>query len=156
MDVNRVNMNNATPVSNENRAPSNNAQPRNNATNAGTANTGTTDVTSAPDISTVPAGVISTQTIAGSVVSGRAERADSPAPTLDLDGFENVTSQLNRYLSPFRRQMEIAVHEPTQRVMVTIKDTVEDTVIREIPPEQVLEAFVTALEVNGLLLDERG
>lgn len=154
MDVNRVNTDiSVTTVSTESRPTNNGGQSRNN-----TVNSNRPDATPvAPEVSGIPAGVISTQTIAGSVVSGRAERAErADAPTLELEGFENVTAQLNRYLSPFRRQMDIAVHEPTQRVMVTIKDTVENTVIREIPPEQVLEAFVQALEFNGVLLDERG
>jgi len=154
MDVNRVNTDiSINTASNESRPTNNSGQSRNNAVNGSRPDA--TPV--APEVSGIPAGVISTQTIAGSVVSGRAERAErADAPTLELEGFENVTAQLNRYLSPFRRQMDIAVHEPTQRVMVTIKDTVEDTVIREIPPEQVLEAFVQALEFNGVLLDERG
>ena len=98
----------------------------------------------------VPTMAISTQTLAGSIVNGRQ------AEEFDVEGLQSFTTQLNRYLSPFRRQMDIGVHEPTQRIMVTIKDTVEDIVIREIPPEQMLDAFVAALEFNGLLLDEKG
>jgi flagellar protein FlaG len=154
MDVNRVSTNVERTSTDVNANANTNTNANASANVSASANRASNEYGAngyAASANALPSMAISTQTIAGSVVSGRAEGQE-----FDVEGLQHFTTQLNRYLSPFRRQMDIGVHEPTQRITVTIKDTVEDIVIREIPPEQMLDAFVAALEFNGLLLDERG
>ncbi|MDR5659794.1 flagellar protein FlaG [Serpentinicella sp. ANB-PHB4] len=61
----------------------------------------------------------------------------------------------NKGFEPFGRQFERAVHEDTNRVMVKVIDASTEEVIREIPPEKVLDMVAYMLEFAGILVDER-
>jgi flagellar protein FlaG len=52
--------------------------------------------------------------------------------------------------------MSIDTHAATGRIMVAVYDTNTTEVIREIPPERVLDAHASLLEMAGLILDRRG
>jgi flagellar protein FlaG len=52
--------------------------------------------------------------------------------------------------------MSIGHHEATGRTMVTVYNTDTTEVIREIPPERVLDAHASLLEMAGLFMDKRG
>jgi flagellar protein FlaG len=73
--------------------------------------------------------------------------------TLELD---RAVTELNRSLSSYRRHMSIRMHTETNRRMVRVYDSETDEVIREIPPEGILDAHANLLELAGLLIDQRG
>jgi flagellar protein FlaG len=55
-------------------------------------------------------------------------------------------------------KVEFKVHEGTQKVMIMVVDKVTDEVVREIPPEQTLNAsakFREVLNLLGVLMDEK-
>ena len=55
----------------------------------------------------------------------------------------------------FDRRLSFRVDEPTQRVVVNVIDTTTNEIIREIPPERVLEIAARLREFIGMLVDER-
>ena len=69
---------------------------------------------------------------------------------------QRAVTGLNRSLSLHQRHMSVATHEATRRTMVTVYNTDTREVIREIPPERVLDAHASLLEMAGLLMDTRG
>lgn len=69
---------------------------------------------------------------------------------------EKTIEQINKSISTFNREMHISVHKKTQRIMVKVMDTEENKVIRELPPEKVLDAFARTLELAGILVDKKG
>lgn len=72
---------------------------------------------------------------------------------------EEKTGQLNRAMEIFNKRLRFEVHDETERIMVKIlekrTDNMTDEVIREIPPERVLDMLARLEEMIGLLIDER-
>lgn len=77
----------------------------------------------------------------------------------DLLGLlEEKTGQLNRAMEIFKKRLRFEVHEETERIMVKILEKKENNtheVIKEIPPERVLDMMARLEEMIGLLIDER-
>jgi flagellar protein FlaG len=82
----------------------------------------------------------------------KGDKQRKPASKADID---DSIAKINKSLVQFDREMKINVHEKLNRIMVKVIDTKEDKVIREIPPEKVLDAFAKALELAGVLIDEK-
>jgi len=81
----------------------------------------------------------------------RSERS-SDAP----DVLRRAVNEINSSLAMYRRHLGIRHHEATNRNIVTVYDSDTNEVIREIPPESVLEAHANMLEMAGLFVDTRG
>ena len=62
----------------------------------------------------------------------------------------------NKALEMVNKRFEFSVHEKTKEIMVKIVDSETDEVIREIPPEKILDLIAKMCEMAGILVDERG
>lgn len=70
---------------------------------------------------------------------------------------ERAVSSTNRLLNDENRtQYKFEVHEGTGRVMVNLIDTKTKEVIKEIPPEKILDLVASIWERIGIIVDERG
>ena len=54
----------------------------------------------------------------------------------------------------FNRRLDFEVDEDTNRIIVKVIDTKTDKVIKEIPPEQLVQLAAKIQEMIGLLVDE--
>lgn len=63
--------------------------------------------------------------------------------------------QANKHIRTYDRRLEFSIHELTKQIMVKVIDTNDDSVIREIPSEKVLDMVGHMWEVAGILVDER-
>lgn len=61
----------------------------------------------------------------------------------------------NKAISGGMRKFEFSIHERTKEIMVKVIDSETDKVIREIPPEKILDLVATIWEMVGILVDER-
>ncbi|HHU83268.1 MAG TPA: flagellar protein FlaG [Firmicutes bacterium] len=95
----------------------------------------------------------------GAVEQERREAKKEELSRKELLGMlEEKTGQLNRALEIFNKRLRFEVHDETERIMVKILEKrVDNTdeVIREIPPERVLDMLARIEEMIGLLIDER-
>ena len=73
-----------------------------------------------------------------------------------LEALKEAIDQANKSFRPMNRRFEYSVHEALQRVSVKVIDSSSDQVIREIPPEKLLDMVANMLEVAGIIVDERG
>jgi flagellar protein FlaG len=105
-----------------------------------------------PPVQTPDAAVAETPSVSG--IPTERER-ETQTEVKSMDGLERALEQINKSISGFRRHMQISVHQKTNRIMVKVMDTQKNEIIREIPPEKALDAFATALEMAGILLDRR-
>jgi len=97
-----------------------------------------------------------------------APAAPAPAPVaIEFPGVERseggsdgllrqAVGQINTTIAMHGRHLDISVHEATGRHMVRVYDSVTNEVVREIPPQQVLDAHASLLELAGLFVDARG
>ncbi|HHW01024.1 MAG TPA: flagellar protein FlaG [Clostridiaceae bacterium] len=61
----------------------------------------------------------------------------------------------NKVFEGVYRRFEFSVHEKTKEIMVKVIDSATDEVIREIPPEKILDLVATIWEMVGIIVDER-
>jgi len=61
----------------------------------------------------------------------------------------------NKHIKTFDRKLEFSIHEATKQIMVKVIDTEDDTTIREIPSEKILDMVANLWEMAGILVDEK-
>ncbi|MCF8020707.1 MAG: flagellar protein FlaG [Vallitaleaceae bacterium] len=60
----------------------------------------------------------------------------------------------NKHIRTYDRRLEFSIHDSTKQIMVKVINTENDTVIREIPSEKVLDMVAHLWEISGILVDE--
>ena len=73
-----------------------------------------------------------------------------------IEQLEIAVAEINQTISSYHRHLSVTLHQATGRHMVTVYDTDTSEVIREIPPQRVLDAHASLLEMAGLMVDTRG
>ena len=68
---------------------------------------------------------------------------------------EKAIEDANKLLYATKKKLAYTTHEKTNRLMVTVVNVDTEEVIREIPPEKLLDAYAQMLELAGLLVDKR-
>ncbi len=66
-----------------------------------------------------------------------------------------AVEKANKSFQPFDRRFEISVHEKTNTIMVKVINSTNDELIREVPPEKILDMVAHMLEVAGILVDKK-
>ena len=67
----------------------------------------------------------------------------------------NAIEKANKHIRSFDRRLEFSIHETTKQIMVKVINTEDDTVVREIPSEKILDMVAHMWEVAGILIDEK-
>lgn len=63
--------------------------------------------------------------------------------------------EANQSLKAKYTRFEFSIHEGTRQIMVKVFDRDTDELIREIPPEEILDMVAKLWELAGILVDER-
>ncbi len=86
----------------------------------------------------------------------QSDAADQRAQgrTFSLDELDLAVETVNQTVDAVDRALEFAVHQDTNRIMVRVVDRTNDKVIREVPPEKVLDLMAELRKLVGLLVDE--
>lgn len=93
----------------------------------------------------------------GSVPPG-APGATEGRKIVSREAVRRAAGEINEKLEThrvFNRQLKVRIHEDPRRIMVKVLDASTGETIREIPPEQVLEAAKIIDRLMGLLVDEK-
>lgn len=75
----------------------------------------------------------------------------SSVQAITRDRIESVANALEQYIQTSQRDLHIQVHQGTGRVMVQVIARSDGKVIREIPPEELLNLAARIDEMVGLL-----
>ena len=87
----------------------------------------------------------------------QAQAYDSRAEYVEnIDTLRRAVAAVNTSIASHMRHLSINFHEPTGRHIVTVYDSETNQAIREIPPQRVLDAHASILEIAGLFVDRRG
>ncbi len=62
---------------------------------------------------------------------------------------------VNKKLTSSKAECKFSVHKATGQITVKVMDKETGDVIREIPSEKILDIVATALEMAGILIDEK-
>ncbi|WP_334111315.1 flagellar protein FlaG [Thermodesulfitimonas autotrophica] len=83
-------------------------------------------------------------------------KRDEPRAVQSLEQELTAAIELvNRVLQTRNRSFEFSVHEPTKEIIVRVIDTKSNEVVKEIPPEEILDLVAKLWEMAGLFVDER-
>lgn len=98
------------------------------------------------------------------------ERRDTyvPEPTLqfsdqtednikeDLGGrkLEEAVEQANKTLETYGTELRFSIHEASGEVMVKVVNTKDNSTLREIPPERVLDFVAHVKKMLGIIIDK--
>lgn len=74
---------------------------------------------------------------------------------LSKEELKDIVDKFNRFFDLFSIQLKFKLHEETKSWVVKVVDTKNDKVIREIPPEKILDMFAKMMELMGILFDEK-
>ena len=80
----------------------------------------------------------------------------TPEGSEGVDTLRRAVASVNTSIASYSRHMSINFHEATGRRIVTVYDSETNQPVREIPPERVLDAHASILELAGLFMDHRG
>lgn len=75
--------------------------------------------------------------------------------TIDEKNWIRLIEKANMAISGANRTFEYSIHEATKQIMVKVIDSETNTVIREIPPEKILNLVAKFWEMAGIVVDER-
>ncbi|MFZ5754637.1 MAG: flagellar protein FlaG [Bacillota bacterium] len=87
---------------------------------------------------------------------------DNPAPV--QNGGENkyaeeelisAIEKANQKFELYEKRLEFSIHEETKQIMIKVINTQTEEVIKEIPPEKILDMVAKMMEMAGLLVDEK-
>lgn len=94
----------------------------------------------------------------------KVSRNDMPIEPIKVEGeakryteeelIESIESA-NKHFIAFDRRFEFSIHEKTKQIMVKIVDVNTEEIIREIPPEKILDLVAAIWEIAGIIVDER-
>jgi len=66
-----------------------------------------------------------------------------------------VEERLQRASDAFDRRLSFSIHEGSERIWVRVIDRDTNEVVKEIPPEELLDVIASIRSMVGLLLDEK-
>lgn len=75
-------------------------------------------------------------------------------PAKNLKSVEKAVELLNKTMESYNTEIRFTMHKKSGEFMVKIVNTRDNTVIREIPPESVLDMVAYFKEVLGLIVDK--
>lgn len=76
-------------------------------------------------------------------------------PTIQEEVVIKAIEAANQKVNGGPREFEFSIHEKTKQIMVKVIDTSTKEVIREIPPEKILDMVASMCEAAGLFVDEK-
>ncbi len=82
----------------------------------------------------------------------REERPDSR--NIFRNEVEEAVTQLNETMRAYYTELRFEVHEKSGEIMVKVLNERDGTVIREIPPEKILDMVAYFKKVLGIIVDE--
>lgn len=88
-------------------------------------------------------------------IDSQGEGIGKKDPQADKKRLLSLIDDTNNKLKSIRRRCEYSYNEEVHRVAIKVIDSDTDKVIKEIPPEEALEAIQKIREVAGLLVDEK-
>jgi len=82
-------------------------------------------------------------------------REETAAATFSETELSDAVRRANKSLEWAKRHFEYSMHDETNTFVVRVIDSETDELIREIPPERILDLVARLWEVAGLIVDER-
>ncbi|MDF2673252.1 MAG: flagellar biosynthesis protein FlaG [Clostridiales bacterium] len=80
---------------------------------------------------------------------------DSKEKHVNAKDLDSAVDKANNVLFKNNTHLQFRIHEKTNEVMVKIVDDVSGEVLKEIPPEKMLDLVAKLWEIAGIIVDEK-
>lgn len=80
---------------------------------------------------------------------------DEAEEKITMEQLEKAVNKANEHIMEVNTQLQYRIHEGTDRIMVRLIDTESQDVIREIPPEKMLDLVAEIWKRVGLVVDKQ-
>ena len=70
------------------------------------------------------------------------------------EAIELIEKANNQFVA-YDRKFEFSIHEKTRQIMIKVLDSTTNEVIKELPPEKVLDIVAGIWEVAGIMVDRK-
>ncbi|WP_027339038.1 flagellar protein FlaG [Halonatronum saccharophilum] len=74
---------------------------------------------------------------------------------IEKDSLEEGVEALNETVQSFHKNLSFQLHEDSERMMVKLMDIKSDEVLKEFPPEEILDMLGRIRQAVGLIIDEK-
>lgn len=88
-------------------------------------------------------------------ISQQVKKDPSYIPTVQERQLIKTIEQANQKLAGNAKEFNFSIHEKTKQIMIKIIDSETKEVIKEVPPEKILDMVATMCEMAGLFVDEK-
>ncbi|NMC31983.1 MAG: flagellar protein FlaG [Veillonellaceae bacterium] len=96
----------------------------------------------------------SAATAGGTETETAEQKAASPNP-FTKEELATVAADLSDFMQSLNTHIEFSIHEKSGRMMVKVVDTKTQDVLKEFPPEKLLDTIGAIREYVGVLLDKK-
>jgi flagellar protein FlaG len=83
----------------------------------------------------------------------KAEKAETQQPSPDRESVHDLSRMLNEVIESLNWNIRIRVDDDTDRIVTQIIDPDKNEIIKQIPPQELLEIMSRLRNIVGLLLD---
>ena len=84
-----------------------------------------------------------------------AEQKSALQVSLTKEDLQTVASDLSDFMQSLNTDIEFSIHEKSGRMMVKVVDTKTHDVLKEFPPEELLDTIGAIRDYVGALLDKK-
>lgn len=84
---------------------------------------------------------------------GQREKEQEEAPK-NIKSMEKALDILNKTMEVYNTELRFTMHKKSGEFIIKVINTTDNTVIREIPPERVLDMIAQMKEMMGLIVDK--
>lgn len=74
--------------------------------------------------------------------------------TLDRGKLEEAVDKANKTMETYNTELRFSIHEASGEIMVKVINTKDNSVMREIPPERVLDFVAHVKKMLGIIIDK--
>ena len=86
---------------------------------------------------------------------GQGQTGSDAKQEISTQELEKISAALNHFMALQNADLQFAVHEKTQRVIVKLIDQKTKEVLKEFPPEEMLDMVAKFQEYVGMLIDKK-
>lgn len=82
------------------------------------------------------------------------QAAEETQDGLNREVLEEAVDKANKTMETYNTELRFSIHEASGEIMVKVVNTKDNTVIREIPPERVLDFVAHVKKMLGIIIDK--
>lgn len=87
--------------------------------------------------------------------SKNPEKETPDQPTLNREELQGIATELTKFMQSLSTDLQFSIHEKSGRMLVRVVDSRTDEVLKEFPPEELLDTIGAIREYVGALLDRK-